>query len=242
MNRNKLYENLDEAYFAVIMDQYTEEEGKRLLEEYRQQQDDPAMQVPDSLRQRSLDTIEQEFARRKKQHNVRRLQRGLSRVAIIVLAFLTLGTITVFSVDAIRTRLFNTAMEHRETHTSVSAVPRDETQEMPEIPMPTWLPEGYAFVEQVRTIPDQVIIEYKHEDGSKLEYIWENGTSTYMNVDTENATFIDELTINANDAIIAFKETWLLFWIDYTQDCMFQLYGGENLTEEEIIKIAESIQ
>ncbi len=240
--KQRLYENLDDALFAVAMHDYVEEEGRRLLEEDERLKDDPAFDVPASLHQRALETIDREFARVARERRTARLKPFFRRAALVAVIIAALGTITAVSVEAIRTRFFNTVIRQQETHSSVSVEESADPAGLDGVPMPTWLPEGYELVEMVSPGTRQVILKYANPDGCELQLVWEKSIQSSTNIDSEDTAIYKELSINGNDAILTFKEDWLLFWIDYPASCSYQIFGGSGLTEEEIIKIAEHVQ
>lgn len=62
--REQLQEEYEAALFALMMDYMAQAEGKRLREENERLKNDPAAQIPESLDQRCLQTIQRAFLRR----------------------------------------------------------------------------------------------------------------------------------------------------------------------------------
>lgn len=64
-SREQLQEEYEDALFALMMDYVAEVEGKRLLAENEALKNNPAVQIPESLDQRCLQTIQRAFLRKK---------------------------------------------------------------------------------------------------------------------------------------------------------------------------------
>lgn len=64
-SREQLQEEYEEALFTLMMDYVAQADGKQYLEENERLKNDPAAQIPESVDQRCLQTIQRAFQRRK---------------------------------------------------------------------------------------------------------------------------------------------------------------------------------
>ena len=75
--KQELREQYEDALFALMMEEYAQDEGKRLLEREQQLKDDPSFQVPEDFEAKGLQIIRR--ACRKKYRSIAfRAARGVS--------------------------------------------------------------------------------------------------------------------------------------------------------------------
>ena len=61
--RERLLEEFDDAYFALLMEGVANKEGEQLIALNEMLQDNPEAEVPESVDKRCLETIDRHFAR-----------------------------------------------------------------------------------------------------------------------------------------------------------------------------------
>ena len=94
MSENKkleLLDQYDDVTFALLMDEYAEEEGARLRKEFEEAQAAGEItDTPDALDEKCLQMIHRDFARKRGRENVRKIIQMTSKVAVAVMVSLGL--------------------------------------------------------------------------------------------------------------------------------------------------------
>lgn len=236
--RPELLENLEEAYFAVLMDRFSQEEGERLLEENRRLCEDESFVYPEELDKKCLRIIKRAFAKQKRAKSLRGL-RKVGNVAAVFIAVVALCAALLFTtVEAFRNDVLNFVLAafDYDAGTVVKAV---APQEVPFKPLPpTWVPEEYLLVEELNN-GESYSAAYSNGDSNEIHFTQSKITSTPV-IDTEDAEETQDATINGCEAIIAVKDGQIiLLWLDNENASIFRI-TSENLDRNTLIKIAES--
>ena len=103
-NRTELLrEQYEDALFTLLMDEYAEETGEKLLEEFNHSE---SAEMPADLDNECRKMIRQHFSRQKNKIRISKTLRFIAKsIATIVVVF-GLASTLFFSVDAIRTPVF----------------------------------------------------------------------------------------------------------------------------------------
>lgn len=152
MSENKkmeLLDQYDDVTFALLMDEYAEEEGARLRKEFEEAQAaGEVTDTPDALDEKCLQLIHRDFAKKRGKANVRKIIRMTSKVAVAVMVFLCAATATIFSVDALRIPVLNYLISHYSNSSIIDFDGPDQTQaavtDFPEHLIPTGFNEVYS--------------------------------------------------------------------------------------------------
>ena len=116
MSENKkleLLDQYDDVTFALLMDEYAEEEGARLRKEFEEAQAaGEVSDTSDALDERCLQMIHRDFAKKRGKDNVRKIIRMTSKVAVAVMVFFGVAATTIMSVDAFRIPTINYIITH----------------------------------------------------------------------------------------------------------------------------------
>ena len=128
--KQKLLEQYDDAAFALLMDEYAEEEGARLMAEFEAAQ--AAGQVPEmpqELDEQCRRMIRRDRAKKRGIRAARSFRKVAVKVAVAVLVFIGLITTVVMSVDALRVPILNYITELQNRYTSVQFIDSSGFQE-----------------------------------------------------------------------------------------------------------------
>ncbi len=194
----------------------------------------------------ALDDWFEEFLKEQKREertrqNKKKIHTFTKNVAIFLLLLTGGVTLTTFSVEAFRMRVFNLVSEISEKYSKIEFVEKDSlSNESVAIPWdlyfyPEYLPAGYK-VESTLPLGDVKLIYFSDATGKTLEFSTSPSNSSFQ-VDTENAT-TKRITIHGAEGILVYKDGMhTLLWTN--NEKTFYLIG--TLSEEEIIKVAESV-
>lgn len=188
MSENKkleLLDQYDDVTFALLMDEYAEEEGARLRKEFEEAQAaGEVSDTSDALDEKCLQMIHRDFAKKRGKDNVRKIIRMTSKVAVAVMVFLGVAATTIMSVDALRIPVFNFIIEQFEDY---SAFNNSDNYDVPTVsdPLSLLLPDDYTQIYQYISSDGFISSTYGTSDGCIVDF------STYPNessgiIDSEN--------------------------------------------------------
>ena len=126
--RDELLEDYEDAYFTLLMNEYLEEEGNRLLHEFQEADargDVP--EVPQKVDRLVHDMIIDGRRRGQRREFVRRVGCGVTRVLVTVLVLIGLMTPLVLSVDAMRNPIISFILEDHGIYSTLIPI-TDPTQ------------------------------------------------------------------------------------------------------------------
>lgn len=162
--------------------------------------------------------------------------RRVAAMFIIVLSGILLPTM---SVDAVREKVFSYIRNVYETHISTRYFVQEEKEEF--VPMyPKYLPEGYELV--VEDVGEEyLVLGYEQENKANIT-MYQQKIQDKMMAHTNNE-FEDQesCTVQEEHAIIGYKDDGTISVLWDKGQCRYTV-TVTNLTKEEAIKIAESLE
>lgn len=241
MSENKkleLLDQYDDVTFALLMDEYAEEEGARLRKEFEEAQAaGEVSDTSDALDEKCLQMIHRDFAKKRSKDNVRKFIRMTSKVAVAVMVFLGIVTTTVMSVDALRIPMFNFIIEYFDGFAAIST----QDQQAPDIEDPysvleSLIPNDYKQTQYSANSSMQFAV-YKNTTGSIISFdIISDGA--YMNIDTEEAEH-SEVFLSDYKAILISKNGYQIIWTDDTGTTY--VFYSNNLPQKQILEICDTL-
>lgn len=226
-NKKRLWDNYEDALFALVMNDFAEIEGEKLRVENERLKQDLSIQVPKAFDQKCLKLIRAEYARSQRTQLMRSAKKVFTRFAVVaaILALLGISVCAVF--PSVRRAFLNAAIEITDRATIFTFTDRVESDAPPssqvnsETPITfgnyqlTWLPEGYEEVETTFNGKYQTVT-YANADVSNefimLTLFTQSGP--VLNVDTEDAQ-IENISVNGNTAMLVTKGNSIkVLWTD----------------------------
>lgn len=207
----QLRENYENALFALLMDEYSKEEGEQLLTLQKKLEEDVGFQLPEGMEERGLKLIRKTYRKNNRKYAMKIVEKALTRVAVVVLTLnITFGAFFV-SVEAFRNKVLNMVLTYCETHATVqftgdaenAAIAAEDHVYTVEDFMAV-LPEGYVLVSH--DVND--MMETAEISGADdVQIIWiRHSASTISNIDTEDVDYSAEVDINGNECIVVEKD------------------------------------
>ena len=83
--KEQLWENYEDAVFAILMDAVAEQEGEKGLQLMEELEHDPSAQVPEEVQKRAEKTIRKAFAAKNREPVKRFTFKVVQRIAVAVL-------------------------------------------------------------------------------------------------------------------------------------------------------------
>ena len=125
----RLLENYEDAYFALLMEDVAQMEGARLDQLNMELQNDPHTAVPEELTKRCLKTINAHFSNMRRSSSLRIVKKAINLAAILI-AISTLLFTSAFAIsDEFRTATLNLVIAANEKYTQLKMKQEDTPQE-----------------------------------------------------------------------------------------------------------------
>ena len=241
MSENKkleLLDQYDDVTFALLMDEYAEEEGARLRKEFEEAQAaGEVSDTSDALDEKCLQMIHRDFAKKRGKDNVRKFIRMTSKVAVAVMVFLGIASTVFFSVEAFRIPVLNFILNTYEEYTSVYFGDKVVAETNAD-PLEALLPDDY-IQSYYRMDEDNLIYSYyENSNGDAVQFTmsYAIGEKKY---DTEEAD-TTELVIGEYEAILIKKDGYRLIWVDPFNEIIYT-FSATNLEKSSIINICNEL-
>ena len=224
--KQKLLEQYDDAAFALLMDEYAEEEGARLMAEFEAAQ--AAGQVPEmprELDEQCRRMIRRNSAKKRGRQAARRFGKVAVKAAVAVLVFIGLMTTVVMSVDALRIPVLNFIVEHYEKYSTLTfnTTPQPQTNKQTYAEyFKTLLPSDYYEVASTIT-EHMTLVTYENHLGNVAQ-IYVTPAGGEVKIDTETA-FYSEIELAEYKAILVEKDGYQVTWIDQDANTMYMVHA-----------------
>lgn len=153
----RLLENYEDAYFALLMEDVAQMENARLDRFNTELQNDPHAAVPEELTKRCLKTINAHFSNMRRSSSLRIVKKAINLAAILI-AISTLLFTSAFAIsDEFRTATLNLVITANEKYTQLKMKQEDSPQESGNSMVTdnneffknirlAWLPDGYEYL------------------------------------------------------------------------------------------------
>ena len=237
-HREELYEKYQDALFALLMDEVANAEGKKALEENERLKKDPTAGVPPEVSERCLKRIDREF-RKQNTKKMRKITFKVAQyVAIIMLTGLLFFTGAFALSDTFRSATLNLIIKNWGDSIDFSFTHEQGDKEVQfQI---GWLPDG---VSQIETTTDSTRVVYSYGDKKDknliIAYYLVAGST--FSFDTENADYIYNMLINDYQKKKKKKGNSIQIVQNLPDKNALLQIIGENISENDMIKCAESI-
>lgn len=243
MSENKkleLLDQYDDVTFALLMDEYAEEEGARLRKEFEEAQAaGEVTDTSDALDEKCLQMIHRDYAKKRGKDNVRKIIRMTSKVAVAVMVFLGLMTTMVMSVDAFRIPVLNFFIEQYEHYSSLQL--NNNAQSEDSIIEAEYLlgllPDGYYKTSET-SVPKVKISIYENDSGEIVQFSITQTDGGY-NIDTEDA-LISEIVLGEYKGLLLEKDGYQAIWYDTENSIVYNL-RATGLERNMFLEICNSV-
>lgn len=205
--KQELREQYEDALFALMMEEYAQDEGTRLRQKEQQLKDDPDFQVPEDLEAKGLQTIRKVCRKKNRKIVWKATRKIVARVAVLVLVLNIAFGVSFVSVEAFRTTVLNMVLTYCETHTSVRFT--DEQ---------TYPNQNHVYTAEnfLAVLPENFTFAFCESDGvietaeitgpEDVHITWDaDALETTVNVDTEGADATQELDFGGIEGILTEK-------------------------------------
>lgn len=239
MSENKkleLLDQYDDVTFALLMDEYAEEEGARLRKEFEEAQAAGEISdTSDALDEKCLQLIHRDFAKKRGKDNIRKIIRMTSKVAVAVMVFIGVAATTIMSVDALRIPVLNFIIEQYEQYSSLQLGDNEQNNVVISTTDYVWglLPEDYYVVSSTDTEMMKISM-YENGTGDTVQFIMTQTAGTY-NIDTEDA-LCSEIVIGDYKALLLEEDGYQIIWYDEVDGVVYN-FRATGLTKDAVFDI-----
>ncbi|MDO4286807.1 MAG: DUF4367 domain-containing protein [Eubacteriales bacterium] len=255
--RNQLQEKYEDALFALMMDDYFRETGQHALDENERLKESNEIEISQNIDKRIRNQIKRLSHVTSRKHRGKSIAVIAKRVGIVLCAAVIL-TMTAFAgFPDLKTNLMNLYLEvadgYMDFHFSESDISdTTETESTSDVTseddfVVTWLPDG--FYESEKNYMEDFIVEYKYlseslpEEEACIAVTKILGDGSTFSIDTEDSE-VRNVMVNNTDAIFTRKKVFnniSLTWRIEGENALMRIVAW-GISEEDLIKIAESIQ
>lgn len=233
------FERYVDATVGLFMEQYTKELAYALEQEPAEQ-----MPYPAELDRRCLALIQ----KARKKERLRKFNavalKALRRVAIIVVALLSLASILFVTVEAFREPIIDFFFKEKDgywevTGDSQSAAATDGLANMDD-PLAGLLPDGYKLAELVKDEGGNVYARYLDDKNNTITLTAYSG-SRITNIDSENVVTSQQCTVNGYEGILIDKDSKTqILWVSDITSKQYKLFA-DGLEAATLLELAEKI-
>lgn len=253
MNMNKkedLIEQYEDAALALMMSEYAEQEGNRLLQEFEEAKargDVPA--VPAELDEKCRNLIHKAYKKERTRKRLTHLLCFAGKTAAAWFVVIGLCTTLIVSVDALRIPVSNFILEQHEKYTSFTLSPDPYDSAPPSktayplipsirTPLDGLLPDGYSVRRFQIHDGGLFVSQYKDSFGNIIA-LASSPSGGRLNVDTENGTVHPVTIAGFNGYFIDKGSKLTILWHDSERDLVYTLWATK-LSRSELWTIAEN--
>lgn len=250
MTENKdLYEQYEEAFFAMLMDKIADAEGAELIKQNRMLQADPAAAVPAETTKRCLRLIRHQYHKAQRQRTARHSMRIITRIAVALMCLLVLYAVAFAASETVRVNTLNFLVQELDVGTQYlfpgdEVAVENEDELIPDIldAISKAVPSSFTLISSEENIFERVF-QFQNENGNEIYVqIWNlYDSAASATIDTEDAD-VQYQTIEGQDVMIVSKfytnQVYQVVWVDEVQKYMVDIIG-RDVPIEDLLPIAE---
>lgn len=241
--RQQLIEQYEDAALSLLMDEYANEEGERLLKEFEEaKKNGDLLEMPAELDAKCRKLIDQTFAKMERKERLKRIGKSVAKVAVLTLILLGTLSTMVMSVEAFRVPVLNFLLSPNGKYQSVlfdGEIDKDSSYSSGVVfNLESNIPLGYEIVQRDFLPDNSAMICYMNAQGDILS-LGIMPASGEINIDAEDTQYI-ELEIEGHNTLFLDKDGYYLLWWDVEQEIMYTLFANA-IDEAMFMKIAYSI-
>ena len=241
--KEQLWENYEDAVFAILMDAVAEQEGEKGLQLMEELEHDPSAQVPEEVQRRAEKTIRKAFAAKNREPVKRFTLKAMQRIAIAVFVAVLLAAGTFAAFPEVRANLYNLIIREYEDHTEFDYTQQfsDEYSSADFTIEPGWLPDGFILADEGQTYTSLYCV-YEDKTNSDIDISITKSTLSggSLAVDTEDAKVMTIMIQNHKITFIE-KENWNCVVIPIPKEDKIVYMNSNGVASDVLKKVAENL-
>lgn len=239
--KEQLWENYEDAVFAILMDAVAEQEGEKGLQLMEELEHDPSAQVPEEVQKRAEKTIRKAFAAKNRESMKHFTFKVAQRIAIAVFAAAVLAAGTFAAFPEVRANLYNLIIREYEDHAEFDYTEQfsDEYSSADFTIEPGWLPDVFTLSDEGETYT-LIYKTYKEKDGKDISITKSIMSGGSLAIDSENAKK-STADIQGHEATLFEKGSWTSLVIPMPEIDEIVYLESNGVSMDEVIKVAENL-
>lgn len=243
----QLTENYEDALFELLMEGVIERESGKIEEEYEQLKSEPGFSVPPELDRSCLAAIKKACRKRRNRYVGKKVYGAFSKIAVIILVILVLFSSAYAAFPAVRVGVLNLVIEVSEIATTLwmddpqTAVPENEGSAALVHYSYSGIPDEFSLVSSSETSFSSCDY-YENSSKKYIEFSTVSAQGTLLNVNTENADSVEELTVSGFKSLLVDRGDLLILTLADTDAGMFITLFTDALSKAELLAIADTIE
>ena len=241
--KEQLWEQYEDAVFAILMDAVAEQEGKRGLQLMEKLEHDPSAQVPEEVQRKAEKTIRKAFAAKNRESMKHFTFKVAQRIVIAVFAAAVLAAGTFAAFPEVRANLYNLIIREYEDHTEFNYAEQfsDEYSSADFTIEPGWLPDGFILADEGQTYTSLYCV-YEDKTNSDIDISITKSTLSggSLAVDTEDAKVTTIMIQNHKTTFIE-KENWNCVVIPIPKEDKIVYMNSNGVASDVLKKVAENL-
>lgn len=231
----KVYNKNKDIVIKLATFEKLESEGEKLLLENEMLSKDSFYLPTDEQKVNFRKLIYKQYLK----YNIKKISNYTYKIAFIGFVFSMISYTYLVNVDAFRSKILGFDVERRRDATSFTGNIGVGNNGVEEYFVPTYVPEGFEM-ETVHMEDSNIRIMYINEENEYIRFEQRSAMGITMLIDTEDADKMEEMEINGGEAFLIVKN--IMVHLMWQGDYLFTiLSSSENVSEVDIIKMAESI-
>ena len=244
----QLRENYEDALFALLLTEMSQQEGEKLWEENEKLNDDPEFQVPEDTDRHCLAAIRKAAARVRRKKAARVTKKVMVRLAVAVLIMNLLFASAFAAIPQVRERTLDLLIRVTDVSTELHMDNGDYKDEQEEggaavqimgysIPE---MPEGFELVYE--DINDKLsVLHYEDNSDKTIDIELVSNPSGSFAMDTEDA-HSERISIGQFEAFYIDKNGNLRIVLIDKNRCNYISLSTNYMNKEELSALAEKIK
>ena len=217
--------------FDKMLDEYLDEAAKNAAGATYGEENDENVEFS----QMHEAKMERFFAAQRKKQSAKKYRRILKAAACVLLAVAVGSGVTIFSVDALRTRFLNFVFVPSKPNTDYNFGDYAQNRYSDSDITLNYIPEGFKLADKTKS-DNYITLLFKNSQ--QYFYVTIDEITSQGSVDTENGT-VENTTINGHEAIYTSnKNINTILWHDNRN--VYSVIG--NISKENIIKTAKNLK
>ncbi len=238
-----LIQQYEEVALGLLMEEYANAEGKRLLQEFETASAQGDIEpMPEDLKSKYHQLIDQAYQKKRQRKLFSGITRAVGKVAVIALVLFGIATTAILSVDAWRVPVLNFILSQDGKFALVNVGYDNPTQEKQfEDMVKTVLenaPPEYTLVNTPNADEMSLLISMKNSENEKLTVCVSRETAQ-IKVDVED-TDITELNLNGYKAYLIEKDGPFIIWYDEANGLIISV-AGRSLSMEDFWHLVNAL-
>ena len=244
--REQLYENYEDALFAILMDKVAEEEGARLREENKRLQDDPEAEVPERVDEAARRTIRRAFGKQRRRGATRFAGKLVNAAAVLVLVLSALFVTAYAAFPEVQLKTLNLLIQSSDVASRLALV-GEERVERDRSGSDSLTICGY----RIPMLDDFVLlsqeedkhggwVKYENDAGATIRIAFFKAGTKYL--DTEDVDYYEDISIHGYSGIVVKKNSLTsIVWTEQDHGYSIML-DADNLEVDYTLSIAHEIR